>query len=180
MIGPARSKPLDGGPPAPEAMRTDTVVFEVSTISVHRHLAVPLAVAWDELTDIEHHIEWMADAVSIEFVSDQRRGAGTRFSCLTQVGPLKTRDLMEITGWEEGSSITVRHSGLITGEGRLELRVNPNNGCQLTWNEVLRFPVVVGGPLAAAIAQPILTRIWRGNLQRFEQSALRRLESNEP
>ncbi len=163
-----------------EGLLAYVVVPYVSTINVERHLGVPLSVAWNELADIEHHVEWMADATSIEFLTTQHRGTGTRFSCLTQVGPFKTRDLMEITNWEEGSSIRVRHRGLITGEGCLQLRGYSDDSCQLTWNEVLRFPIGVGGPLTAALAQPILTRIWRGNLRRFEQSAIRRLESNKP
>ncbi|WP_298346895.1 SRPBCC family protein [Ferrimicrobium sp.] len=163
-----------------EGLLLRAVVTSMTSINVVRSLSVPLSVAWEELAAIDHHVEWMADAVRIDFVTDQHQGAGTRFTCLTKVGPLKTNDLMEITRWDEGHAIGVHHKGLITGEGLLELREAADETCLLSWKETLHFPKAIGGALTANLAQPILTKIWRGNLQRFEQSAIRRLESNKP
>ena len=55
-----------------------TIVIEASESDV-----------WAELSNLESHVEWMADAVALEFHSEQRRGEGTAFSCATKVGPLR-------------------------------------------------------------------------------------------
>ena len=36
----------------------------------------PPGAVWAELERIEDHTEWMADAVAIDFLTDQRRGVG--------------------------------------------------------------------------------------------------------
>ena len=60
------------------------------------------AVVWDEVRHIERHVDWMADAVAIEFTSRRRSGVGTTFDCRTKVGPIRLTDRMEITEWRDG------------------------------------------------------------------------------
>ena len=130
--------------------------------------AVPEAV-WAHLEDIATHTEWMADAVAIDFLTAQRRGAGTRFACRTRVGPLRTTDLMEITEWSPPSRMGVRHTGAVSGEGHFELAPEPTgHATRMVWHEGLRFPWWLGGPLGALGARPVLRRIWRGNLERLK------------
>lgn len=130
--------------------------------------AVPEAV-WAHLEDIATHTEWMADAVAIDFLTAQRRGAGTRFACRTRVGPLRTTDLMEITEWSPPSRMGVRHTGAVSGEGHFELAPGPTgHATRMVWHEDLRFPWWLGGPLGALGARPVLRRIWRGNLERLK------------
>lgn len=130
--------------------------------------AAPEAV-WAHLEDIATHTEWMADAVAIDFLTDQRRGAGVRFACRTRVGPLRTTDLMEITEWSPPSRMGVRHSGAVSGEGHFELAPAPaGHATRMVWREDLRFPWWLGGPLGALAARPVLRRIWRGNLGRLK------------
>lgn len=131
------------------------------------------AVVWEELSDIPHHVEWMADAVAITFTGDRRQGVGTTFDCETRVGPLRTVDRMAVTSWREGHEIGVRHEGLVTGEGRFTLAAAPG-GTTVTWAEQLRFPWYVGGPFTAYLATPVLRRIWRGNLRRLAARCERR------
>lgn len=123
---------------------------------------------WAELCQIDRHPRWMKDAVRIEFTSDQHQGVGTTFRCLTRVGPLRTWDQMEVTGWIEGSEIAVRHRGLVTGEGRFVLRGEMGRHCVVRWEEQLHFPWYVGGGLTARFARPILKSIWRRNLSRLQ------------
>ncbi len=105
----------------------------------------------------------MSDAESIEFVGEATRGIGTRMIVVTRVGPLRTRDLLEVTEWTENESIGVVHDGLVKGTGRFAL--TPADGASMfTWSEELRFPWWLGGPITTAAARPILERIWRRNL----------------
>ena len=139
-------------------------------ITVEIELAAPPEVVWADLSDISSHVEWMADAESIEFIDDQRSGVGTAFDCLTKVGPLKTTDRMTITEWEPEHRMGVRHSGLIVGEGAFTLTPGGTADApttQFDWTEAIDFPIHLGGPIPAFTAKPILRWIWRRNLTRL-------------
>lgn len=135
----------------------------MARITVHVDIDAPLDAVWKEASDLPSHAEWMADAESIEFLTEQRAGVGTRMRVATRVGPLRTNDLMEVTEWAEGSSIGVRHSGVVTGEGRFDLS-KVAGGTRFSWTEDLTFPLVLGGPVTAFFAKPVLGWIWKRNL----------------
>ena len=128
---------------------------------------------WAVLEPIELHVEWMADAESIEFLTTQRRGVGTRFRCVTKVGPIRLRDDMEITAWEPGRRMGVRHDGLVTGEGEFTLAaLDGGRRTLFTWTETLRLRWWLGGPLGERlVARYVLGVIWRGNLRRLRTIA---------
>lgn len=87
----------------------------------------------------------------------------------TRVGPLRTRDVIEVIEWTEERSITVSHHGLVKGVGKFILE-DADGHTTLTWNEELEFPWWLGGRLTAWLARPVLKRIWSGNLQRFSEN----------
>ena len=58
-------------------------------IKVSRTIAASVERVWAVVEPVERHIDWMADAESITFVGDQQRGVGTKFLCLTKVGPIR-------------------------------------------------------------------------------------------
>jgi len=145
----------------------------MTQINVSVRIAAPVPRVWKEAADLGSHAEWMAEAESIVFQSDQRSGVGTRMSVSTKVGPLRTHDIMEVIGWNEGESIAVRHEGLVTGEGIFILSPHGEETV-FTWSERLKFPWYFGGRLTARAAAVVLRRIWRNNLERFR----RRVESS--
>lgn len=145
----------------------------MTQINVSVRIAAPVARVWKEAADLGSHAEWMAEAESIEFTTEQRAGIGVRMIVSTKVGPLRTRDIMEVTGWDEGHSIAVRHEGLVTGEGIFILSPHGEETV-FTWSERLKFPWYFGGRLTARPAAVVLRRIWRNNLERFR----RRVESS--
>jgi hypothetical protein len=136
-------------------------------LSIGRTIDAAPDAVWDELAAIPRHVEWMADAVAIRFAGDQRQGVGTSFECETKVGPLRTLDRMKVTSWVEGQEIGVRHSGLVTGEGRFRIAPIGDDQTEITWTEDLKFPWYLGGPFTAFVAHPVLRRIWQGNLRRL-------------
>ena len=145
----------------------------MTAISVGTVVDADAEAVWAELADLASHVEWMADAASITFVGSQRRGAGTRFDCLTRVGPLHTTDRMVVVEWVEGTTIGVRHVGLVTGEGRFTLApiaAAPTRAprTEVRWTEDLRFPWWLGGRLGAAAGRPVLRRVWRRNLAKLK------------
>lgn len=130
-------------------------------------------VVWDALADLGSHASWMKDAESIEFTTETRRGVGAVLEVETRIGPFRTLDVLEVTGWDEGESIDVEHRGLVTGVGTLA--ASPANGCtRVSWVEELRFPWWLGGAVTAVIAKPVLAATWRGNLERLEESLIDR------
>ncbi|HSJ29676.1 MAG TPA: SRPBCC family protein [Acidimicrobiia bacterium] len=135
----------------------------MARISRHVDIAAPLDRVWEAAADLATHDRWMADAESIVFLSEQRSGVGTVMQVRTVVGPFRTVDVMEVTEWEEGRTIGVRHTGLVQGVGRFTLA--PMAGAtRFTWTEELRFPLWLGGPIVAALASPVLGYIWKRNL----------------
>ncbi|MGD2060334.1 MAG: SRPBCC family protein [Acidimicrobiia bacterium] len=142
---------------------------EMAHIRVGRSMRAAPELVWSALADLESHADWMKDAESIVFTGEQRRGVGTRMEVKTVVGPLRTLDKMEVVGWEEGRSIEVIHTGLVSGQGTLQATPDAD-GTLVTWEETLTFPWYLGGPITAFFAKPVLRGIWRGNLMRLEES----------
>jgi carbon monoxide dehydrogenase subunit G len=128
--------------------------------------ATPAAV-WAELEQIEHHVDWMADAEKITFRSESRQGVGTEIECLTRIGPLSTTDVLRFTAWEPVSTMGIEHTGVVTGRGGFELQAEPDDRTRLCWDERLTFPWWMGGPVGELAARPVMQRIWRGNLRRL-------------
>lgn len=144
----------------------------MTRILVSRNVAAPKHSVWEALADLNSHAEWMRDAESIVFLTDQTRGEGTRMEVKTVVGPFRTLDIMEVVGWEEGESIEVKHTGLVTGRGTLSVEGDASSA-EITWDEELLFPWWLGGPITAWFARPVLRQIWRGNLKRLGESLTR-------
>ena len=136
-------------------------------IAVSVVIDAPVGRVWGELADLAAHVEWMADAESIEFIGDSRRDVGTVMRVETRVGPLRTTDVMEVTEWREGEAIGVVHRGLVTGSGRFQL-TSLSGGTRVEWSERLSFPWWLGGAITARAARPILRSIWRRSLTSFK------------
>lgn len=143
----------------------------MARIRVSIDIPAPLESVWREAADLASHAEWMADAESIEFLTDSRAGTGTQMRVATRVGPLRTQDVMTVTSWEDQKSIGVRHEGVVTGEGHFELS-RIAGGTRFTWSEDLRFPLHLGGPVTAFFAKPVLAWIWSRNLRGLSDRVL--------
>ncbi len=121
---------------------------------------------WEDVSQLETHVEWMADAESIEFQSEQRRGTGVVMRVLTRVGFIRTADVIRVVSWDPPHSIGVVHEGLVTGTGEFRLDAI-DGGTRFTWDEKLRLPWFLGGPIGSVVARPILAWVWRRNLRRL-------------
>ncbi len=153
----------------------------MSDVTVSIDLDATPGQVWQIVEPVERHVDWMADAVSIRFQTDQTRGVGTEFLCDTKVGPIRLTDRMEITEWVPAvdavdgvdaqiGRMGVRHSGIVTGTG--VFTIEPiGSRTRFTWSENLDFPWYLGGRLGEIIGgKLVLGPIWRRNLK-----ALRRV-----
>lgn len=131
----------------------------------------PPATVWADIKRIESHVEWMRDAKSIRFLGPTRRrrtGVGTKFECVTGVGPFVTTDLLVVTEWRPRRAIGISHHGAVRGRGRFTLRRKRGGRTRFCWREQLRFPWWVGGPVGELLAWPLLRGIWKRNLRQLK------------
>jgi len=139
----------------------------MARIRISTVLDAPPDRVWADVQDISSHVEWMADAVAIRFVSPQESGPGTRFECDTTIGPFTLTDVMEITEWVPGKVMGVRHTGVVTGTGRFTLKKLRGGRTRFQWSEKLSYPLWMGGPVGAFLSKPLLRWVWRRNLARL-------------
>ena len=136
-------------------------------IAVEVVIDAPVAFVWSDVQDIATHVDWMQDAEEIRFLTNHRRGVGTRFECETVVGPFRMTDVMEITNWNHAQAMGVHHQGIVSGTGEFRLRASGSKTV-FSWVEQLTFPWYFAGSLGAMAARPILKSLWKGNLRRLK------------
>jgi uncharacterized protein YndB with AHSA1/START domain len=139
-------------------------------VRVSVDIDAPSEEVWRQASDLASHAEWMADALSVNFVGDLRQGVGTRLAVKTRFGPILTTDLLEVTAWEPPHRIVVTHRGMVKGEGQLVVEPLGEGRTRFSWEERLRFPWLLGGPIGEWVVRPLLRHIMHGNLQRFRRS----------
>ena len=133
-------------------------------VLVRTEIDAPTGRVWREVSSIADHVTWMEDAVEIRFTSSRTSGVDTTFACETRIGPIELTDHMRITEWVEGSVIGVEHTGVVRGTGRFTLAPTPDGRTVFSWDETLRFPWWLGGPVGEVSAAWVLRRVWRRNL----------------
>ena len=125
-------------------------------------------VVWNAISDIQTHVNWMADASEIRITSEQTEGVGVTFDCDTKVGPLRTTDKMQITEWTPNQTLTISHKGLVEGKCSFILEKNSDGKTLFVWEENLDFPLLLGGSITGFFAKPILKKIWQKNLYKLK------------
>lgn len=135
-------------------------------------IEAPSERVWEQASDLASHVEWMADALAVDFLGDLRQGVGTRLAVKTRFGPFRTNDLLEVIAWEPPHRIVVAHRGMVRGEGELMVEPLGEGRTRFSWGEHLRFPWFLGGPIGEWVVRPLLRRIMQGNLGRFRQRFL--------
>ncbi|MDP6894577.1 MAG: SRPBCC family protein [Acidimicrobiales bacterium] len=138
-------------------------------IRIFQEIEAPPEVVWNAISNIQTHVNWMADASKIRITSEQTQGVGTTFDCDTKVGPLRTTDKMQVTEWVPNQILSISHKGFVEGKGSFILE-KPSEGRTLfVWEENLDFPIFLGGKITEFFAKPVLKKIWRGNLYKLKQ-----------
>ena len=141
----------------------------VPNISVETIIEASLEEVWESVANIQSHVNWMDDAVSIDFIGDRQQGVGTTFDCETKIGPFKLTDRIEITEWVESKTIGVSHKGLVSESGRFTLLQLDPIRTTFTWEESLVFPFWMGGPFRNPIGKKILESVWKQNLKNLKE-----------
>lgn len=137
-----------------------------ASIKVEQIINADVDEVWADIADLSSHTEWMADAETITFLTEQQSGVGTAMEVLTRVGPLSTKDVMEFTTWEPPRRMGITHRGLVTGRGEFQLEPH-GDATRFIWEEELDFPLQLGGRLGEIAGKPVLEAIWRRNLKKL-------------
>jgi len=137
----------------------------MSGIRVSTEIDASPSEVWEIVRHVEHHVDWMHDAVAIRFTSPTTSGAGTTFDCDTRIGPFRLTDRMEITRWAPEEAMGVRHVGVVTGTGQFTLEELPGGRTRFGWEERLRFPWWMGGRVGAVVGGEVLKLVWGRNLR---------------
>ena len=59
--------------------------------------------------------------------------------------------------------------GIVTGEGKFTLTEISQDKTEFQWEETLRFPIYLAGPIGEFFGSPILKLIWRNNLKGLKE-----------
>jgi hypothetical protein len=108
----------------------------------------------------------MADARRITFTSEQTRGVGTSFDCLTRLGPFRTVDRMTVTEWEPGQAMGIEHPAW--SPARAASRSPRTARDHLLVDRGAAIPVVDGRPDQRS-RPGRCSAVWRRNLRRLRQ-----------
>ncbi|MGI9572146.1 MAG: SRPBCC family protein [Candidatus Actinomarinaceae bacterium] len=139
------------------------------TINVSTTINTSIDEVWNEVSVLKNHTNWMKDAVNIEFLNEKTEGLGAEMKVLTKVGPIKLFDYMTVTEWIEKKSIGVDHVGIVTGKGKFTLIELEEEKTKFLWEETLKFPIYLAGPIGEFFGSPILKLIWRNNLKGLKE-----------
>jgi uncharacterized protein YndB with AHSA1/START domain len=142
----------------------------MAKVEVSRRIGASPEEVWAVLADVAGHVSWMEDARAITFTTAGPVGPGTGFDCVTVIGPVRLVDHMEVTEWEPGRAMAIRHVRPVAGTGRITLDPTTDGGpaTLVTWSEDLRLPWWLGGPAGDVLAARILHRVWRRSLANLQ------------
>ncbi len=136
----------------------------MATVRVSRVLDAPPARVWPFVADIEGHAGWQVDVEAIRFTSRRHRGVGATYECATRLGPVRMTIPMEVVGWREGKSVSVRYEGSLSGGGTITVERLRRRRTKVTWAAHIRLPWWMGGPVGALAAAQVLRVVWKANL----------------
>ncbi len=141
-----------------------------NAVEIHTEISVPTdrAQTWELLIDLQKQPEWMKDALSIEQLTDGPVGVGTVMRVPTQILFLRTTDRMEVTAFDPLEKWSVKHIGLVTGEGTFSLRDDEaGRGTIVHWHERLSAPLGILGRIGMTLFRPALRYQFHSDLVRF-------------
>ena len=141
--------------------------IEPGAIRTAIEIDAPIETVWAELADLERQPQWMTDLKSVRLLTRPPLGVGSRADGKVRVLGLSVPDPVTITEFEPPHRYGVQHTGPIGGRGLIELVERAGGGTTVTWQEILVAPMLPY--LFAALAGPILGRVFQADLERLKR-----------
>ena len=131
-------------------------------------IEAPIEEVWDELADIPGQVRWMREMKSVRLLTPGPVGVGTRGEATVRILGISVTDPVEVTGFEPPRRFSIRHEGMFTGGGVIELRSGADGTTTIvTWDETLIPPFLPD--LVLAIQRPIFAAVFQADLHHFRE-----------
>jgi hypothetical protein len=131
-------------------------------------IEAPIERVWDELADIEGQPRWMTEMKAVRITTPGPVGVGTRGEADVRIAGIGVSDPVEIVEFSPPRRFAIRHEGLFTGGGVIELRAGTDGRTTIvTWDETLVPPLLP--ELGALVQRPVLAAIFQADLHRFRE-----------
>lgn len=131
----------------------------------------PIDRVWEIATDIEGQPRWMDDMKAVRILTPPPTGVGTRAEGDIRIYGIGVVDPITITAFDRPSRFAVRHEGVFTGEGIIELEPNADDGGRPTttarWTETIVPPLFPH--LGARALAPFLRSIFDRDLENLRE-----------
>lgn len=129
-------------------------------------LHAPIERVWEVLTDIPGQIRWMDDMKAVRILTRPPTRVGTKAEGDIRIFGIQVLDPITVTSFEPPRRFAIRHEGLFSGEGVIELESSQGGtrGATTTarWTETIVGPVLPH--LGALVLNPILQSIFERDL----------------
>jgi Polyketide cyclase / dehydrase and lipid transport len=131
-------------------------------------IEAPIERVWGELADVEGQPRWMTEMKAVRILTPGPIGVGTRGEADVRIAGIGVSDPVEIVEFSPPRRFAIRHEGLFTGGGVIELRAGTDGRTTIaTWDETLVPPLLP--ELGALVQRPILAAIFQADLHRFRE-----------
>jgi uncharacterized protein YndB with AHSA1/START domain len=131
-------------------------------------LDAPIERVWDALVDIEAQPRWMREMVEVHLLTPPPVRVGTRGEATVRILGLTVTDPVEITELDPPHRFAIRHEGLFTGGGVIELQAGADGTTTIVrWDETLIAPLLPH--LWARASVPVMEHLFQGDLERFRE-----------
>ena len=131
----------------------------------------PIERVWDVLTDIEGQTRWMDDMKAVRILTRPPTRVGTRAEGDIRIFGIEVLDPITVTAFDRPTRFAIRHEGLFSGEGVIELEpggTGPDRTSTTAhWTETIVAPVFPH--LGALVMNPILQSIFQRDLANLRE-----------
>jgi hypothetical protein len=123
----------------------------------------PLEHVWTWVSDIDRQPLWMHEMKSVRLLTPPPVRVGTRAEATVRILGISVTDPVTIAEWSPPRRFAVRHEGLFTGGGVIELEPGADGTTTIVrWSETLIAPVLPH--LAAAVQYPVFAAVFQNDL----------------
>lgn len=128
----------------------------------------PIERVWAELADIPGQVRWMREMKSVRLLTPGPVGVGTRGEATVRILGISVTDPVEVTEFDPPRRFAIRHEGLFTGGGVIELRPGADGTTTIvSWDETLIPPFLPD--LVLAIQRPVFAAVFQADLHHFRE-----------
>ena len=142
------------------------------TVTVSRLISAPVDVVFRAVSDIERLPETNPDYLAVEFLSDQRAGAGTRFNVTMRAGKKEQVYEQEITEFDENRSVRMVNDSHGTVWDTLFAVAPEGDGTRLTLTMDARAHALV-----PRLLNPIMKGFFRKGMAKYVAAVAEYCES---